>query len=87
MNYLPQPKIGLECRPQEGRLIVYDPEQERAFELTPDIYRVLGYCHQKLTAEEAILNLSVTKEQSPEVSHLHLALGLDFLEQNQLVRK
>ena len=87
MRYLPIPKTGLECRPQEGRLIVFDPDQQRSFELPPAIYRVLGFCHQNLTMEEAILHLSVEMHQSPEVSHLNLALGLDFLEQNRLVEK
>ncbi|MBN9420525.1 hypothetical protein ABS71_02730 [bacterium SCN 62-11] len=87
MRNLPQPKIGLECRPQEGKLLVFDPEQGRSFELPPSVYRVLGFCHQRLSLEEAILNLSVELEQSPEISHLNLALGLDFLQQNQLVRK
>lgn len=86
MKQLPSPKTGLECRPQEGRLVVFDPAQQRSFELPPAIYRVLGFCHQNLTLEEAVLSLSVELQQSPEVSHLNLALGLDFLEQNRLVQ-
>lgn len=85
MKYLPLPKTGLECRTQEDRLVVFDPAQQRSFELPPAIYRVLGLCHQNLTLEEAILDLSEKLQQSPEVSHLNLALGLDFLEQNRLV--
>lgn len=68
-------------------MLVFDPAQQRSFELPPSIYRVLGFCHQNLTQEEAILNLSVELQQSPEVSLLNLALGLDFLEQNRLVQK
>jgi len=68
-------------------LVVFDPAQQRSFELPPAIYRVLGFCHQNLTMEEAVLHLSEKLHQSPEVSHLNLALGLDFLEQNRLVVK
>ena len=67
--------------------MVFDPAQQRSFELPPAVYRVLGYCHQNLTLEEAILNLSEDLQQSPEVSHLNLALGLDFLEQSRLLAK
>jgi len=85
MRHLPAPKTGLECRPQEGKLLLFDPAQGRTFELPPAIYRVLGFCHQQYSVDEAIEFLSEELQQSPELSHLNLALGLDYLEQNRLL--
>ncbi|MBS2037923.1 hypothetical protein JST97_23255 [bacterium] len=85
MTPLPLPKRGLECRPQDGKLLVYDPSQQKSFELPPPIYRVLGFCNQNLTLEEAVLHICQETQQSPELSHLSLALGLDYLKQVRLL--
>jgi hypothetical protein len=85
MTNLPIPKKGLECRPQEGKLVVYDPSQKKSFELPRPIYRVLGFCNSHLTLEEAVFCLSLETKQSPEISQLSLALGLDFLQQSRLL--
>ena len=85
MTPLPMPKQGLECRPQDGKLLVYDPSQQKAFELPPPIYRVLGFCNQHLSLEEAVWFLCEETQQSPEISHLSLALGLDYLKQVKLL--
>ena len=85
MTTLPIPKKGLECRPQEGKLLVYDPSQNKSFELPRAIYRVLGFCNSHLTLEEAVFCLTMETKQSPELSHLSVALGLDYLQQNRLL--
>lgn len=85
MTPLPIPKQGLECRPQDGKLLVFDPDQQKSFELPPPIYRVLGLCSRNLSFEEAVSHICLETQQSPEVSHLSLALGLDYLKQVKLL--